>query len=152
MNSGAMRGFIAQRPLERRVSRLPTKTGRNEDMNMAKTMIDKMVDRFLSWPLPENFEPDCGIKFTPFHPNGNTRYEPSGTNLLSAMQARAMIVHMLPGTLLEWAAATEEEGEAYMHGYYDGEAAAKTANDRVEGRDAALSRRVPSHDGLAGKT
>ena len=27
-----------------------------------------------------------------------------------------------------------------------------TANDRVEGRDAALSRRVPSHDGLAGKT
>ena len=95
---------------------------------MAKTMIDKMVDRFLSWPLPENFEPDCGIKFTPFHPNGNTRYEPSGTNLLSAMQARAMIVHMLPGTLLEWAAATEEEGEAYMHGYYDGEAAAKTAN------------------------
>jgi hypothetical protein len=26
------------------------------------------------------------------------------------------------------------------------------SNDRVEGRDAALSRRVPSHDGLAGKT
>jgi Zn-finger nucleic acid-binding protein len=25
-----------------------------------------------------------------------------------------------------------------------------TANDRVEGRDAALSRRVPSHDGLCG--
>ena len=24
------------------------------------------------------------------------------------------------------------------------------SNDRVEGRDAALSRRVPSHDGLAG--
>ena len=26
----------------------------------------------------------------------------------------------------------------------------KTPNDRVEGRDAALSRRVPSHDGLGG--
>jgi len=26
----------------------------------------------------------------------------------------------------------------------------KTPNDRVEGRDAASSRRVPSHDGLAG--
>ena len=26
----------------------------------------------------------------------------------------------------------------------------KTANDRVEGRDAASSRRVPSHDGLCG--
>lgn len=25
-----------------------------------------------------------------------------------------------------------------------------TPNDRVEGRDAALSRRVPSHDGLCG--
>ena len=110
---------------------------------MAKTMIDKMVDRFLSWPLPENFEPDCGIKFTPFHPNGNTRYEPCGTNLLSAMQARAMIVHMLPGTLLEWAAATEEEGEAYMHGYYDGEAAAKTANAQVTGASPALMAKRP---------
>ena len=28
--------------------------------------------------------------------------------------------------------------------------AEKTPNDRVEGRDAALSRRVPSHDGLCG--
>lgn len=28
--------------------------------------------------------------------------------------------------------------------------AAAVPNDRVEGRDAALSRRVPSHDGLAG--
>lgn len=26
----------------------------------------------------------------------------------------------------------------------------KPYNDRVEGRDAALSRRVPSHDGLCG--
>lgn len=26
----------------------------------------------------------------------------------------------------------------------------ETANDRVEGRDAAPSRRVPSHDGLCG--
>ena len=31
------------------------------------------------------------------------------------------------------------------------ELALKTPNDRVEGRDAALSRRVPSHDGLEGK-
>ena len=27
----------------------------------------------------------------------------------------------------------------------------ETPNDRVEGRDAASSRRVPSHDGLEGK-
>ena len=35
----------------------------------------------------------------------------------------------------------------FMDRYID---EALTANDRVEGRDAALSRRVPSHDGLAG--
>jgi hypothetical protein len=32
----------------------------------------------------------------------------------------------------------------------DAEIKAETPNDRVEGRDAALSRRVPSHDGLEG--
>ena len=32
-----------------------------------------------------------------------------------------------------------------------GRTATEGHNDRVEGRDAALSRRVPSHDGLCGK-
>jgi len=64
-------------------------------MNMAKTMIGKMVDRFLGWKLPQDFGPDCGISFTPFHPNGTTRYEPIGTNLLTADQARQMFEHAL---------------------------------------------------------
>lgn len=102
---------------------------------MAKTMIDKMADRFLSWPLPKGFAPDCGISFIE---NRSPHCWPVGTNLLTADQAREMIVHMLPGALLEWAAATEEEGEAYMHGYYDGEAAAKTANVKSAPESGAL--------------
>lgn len=46
----------------------------------------------------------------------------------------------------------EGEFEKYMREclaeWFDG--AKVTPNDRVEGRDAALSRRVPSHDGLEG--
>ena len=56
---------------------------------------DEMVSRFLCWPLPKDFGPDGGISFTPFHPNGTTRFEPRGTNLLNYPQARAMLEHVL---------------------------------------------------------
>ena len=56
---------------------------------------DKMVSRFLMWRLPDDFMPDCGIHFEVFHPNGKTRFEPVGTNLLTAEQARAMLEHVL---------------------------------------------------------
>jgi hypothetical protein len=61
--------------------------------------IDRMVDRFLGWKLPEAFHPDAGITFSPAHPYagdalGNSRW-PIGTNLLTAEQAREMIVHLL---------------------------------------------------------
>ena len=93
---------------------------------MAKTMIDKMVDRFLGWKLPQDFGPDCGISFTPFHPNGTTRFEPVGTNLFTADQARSMVKHMMADALPADtdAYATEEEGDAYTHGYFDGNDAA----------------------------
>lgn len=99
---------------------------------MAKTVIDQMVERFLGWKLPKNFCPDAGISFKPTKPYegdefGNSWW-PIGTNLLTADQAREMIAHMLAGVVPPEVAATEEEGDAYMHGYYDGEAAAKTAN------------------------
>ena len=61
---------------------------------MKEFNIDEMVDNFLSWKLPEDFAPDCGITFTPInHPN----MWPVGTNLLTAAQARAMIEHMIAG-------------------------------------------------------
>jgi hypothetical protein len=64
---------------------------------MNKTKIDKMVNRFLGWKLPDDFAPDCGISFAKFHPNGTTRFAPVGTNLLTADQARMMFEHVLAG-------------------------------------------------------
>jgi len=64
---------------------------------MAKTMVDKMVDRFLGWKLPKDFGPDAGISFNPTKPYegdelGNSWW-PVGTNLLTADQARQMFEH-----------------------------------------------------------
>lgn len=66
----------------------------------AQAKVKHMVDRFLAWKLPENFNPDAGISFKPefneqtAHP---TRHQPTGTNLFDARQAEAMIRHMLDG-------------------------------------------------------
>ncbi len=87
---------------------------------MAKTMIDKMVDRFLGWRLPEDFGPDSYVTFDREKAKQNPNFWPIGTNLLTADQAREMIQHMLSGVVPREVAATEGEGEAYMHGYYDG--------------------------------
>lgn len=59
---------------------------------------DEMVNRFLSWALPKDFGPDCGISFDgrkadQWNPNG--KGWPIGTNLLTAVQARAMLEHVL---------------------------------------------------------
>ena len=63
--------------------------------------IKHMRDRFLGWKLPDNFNPDGGVKFDAYgaqklNPN-NAKYEPSGTNLLDAQQAEQMIRYMLDG-------------------------------------------------------
>ena len=68
---------------------------------LTDAQIKHMVDRFLSWKLPEHFNPDCGINFEAdaaikLHPR-NRKYEPVGTNLFSATQADAMVRHMLEG-------------------------------------------------------
>jgi hypothetical protein len=60
--------------------------------------IKQMVDRFLSWKLPDDFAPDGGIAFEPIGNKGTPheyRNEPVGTNLLTATQAEAMVRHML---------------------------------------------------------
>ena len=61
---------------------------------------DDMIGRFLGWKLPADFSPDCGISFKREsdydHPEfGRAKYEPTGTNLLHAGQARAMLEHIL---------------------------------------------------------
>jgi len=69
-----------------------------------KGLIKHMVERFLAWKLPENFNPDGGISFTPVvnahRPEWTYKNEPSGTNLLDYTQAEQMVRHMLEGASL----------------------------------------------------
>ena len=58
------------------------------------------VDRFLGWKLPKDFAPDCGISFKPDFNEGTPwpmKHEPTGTSLLTAIQAEAMLEHILGG-------------------------------------------------------
>ena len=57
--------------------------------------IKYMVQRFLGWKLPTDFNPDNGISFerTVPHP----ACPPVGTNLFSADQADAMVRYMVEG-------------------------------------------------------
>lgn len=61
--------------------------------------LDQMVNRFLSWRLPDPWCPDGGIHFdadgAKKFDRRNMRYEPTGTNLFDATQARKMILHLL---------------------------------------------------------
>jgi hypothetical protein len=62
--------------------------------------INQMVQRFLSWKLPASFNPDNGIIFDPIINLGTehqTRREPVGTNLFTAVEAEAMVRHMVAG-------------------------------------------------------
>lgn len=72
---------------------------------MTDDQIKHMVERFLTWKLPEDFNPDAGISFEPeFNKEWNARHgrppqrhEPVGTNLFDYAQAEAMIRHMVEG-------------------------------------------------------
>ena len=72
---------------------------------MTDEQIKHMVNRFLGWRLPENFQPDAGISFKPdYNVEYNAaqglppaRHEPSGTNLFDATQAEAMVRYMIEG-------------------------------------------------------
>ena len=67
---------------------------------MTEAQIKHMVNRFLGWKLPGNFSPDAGISFKATfneHTGHPMRHEPSGTNLLDATQAEAMVRYMIEG-------------------------------------------------------
>lgn len=58
--------------------------------------VKAMVDRFLSWRLPDTFNPDCHIRFDKSpDARGNPITWPVGTNLFCADEAKAMVEHML---------------------------------------------------------
>ena len=64
---------------------------------VALSVTDDMVSRFLSWPLPRDFYPDCGISFDGRRDDewNKNKTWPIGTNLLTAIQARQMLEHVL---------------------------------------------------------
>lgn len=67
---------------------------------MTDEQIKHMVNRFLNWKLPDNFNPDGGISFEPIASQGTLHSyirNPVGTNLLDATQAEAMVRHMVEG-------------------------------------------------------
>lgn len=67
---------------------------------MTEEQIKHMVNRFLGWKLPENFNPDAGISFKKTfneHTAHPMKHEPSGTNLFDGEQADAMVRYMIDG-------------------------------------------------------
>jgi hypothetical protein len=89
---------------------------------LTEVQLKHMVDRFLSWKLPANFNPDGGISFEPIagkdgpHP---FHREPQGTNLLDATQAAAMVRHMLEGLPVA-EKAPRADGKEYPQYAYTG--------------------------------
>lgn len=70
-------------------------TARKQENDMQVT--DDMVTRFLGWPLPKSFAPDCGISFDGRKDDqwNKNKTWPVGTNLLTAIETRAMLEHVL---------------------------------------------------------
>lgn len=63
-----------------------------------------MAQRLMSWRLPADFTPDCGISFKREsdydHPEyGRTTYFPTGTNLFTHEQAVSMLLAILPADI-----------------------------------------------------
>lgn len=121
---------------------------------MTPHQIKHMVSRFLQWKLPESFNPDGGISFQRefnTHTAFPSKHEPVGTNLLDAMQAEAMVHHMLDGlppsdavTIVakvdaSEALATIQEANSYPFGAYGDVLAERT-------RQVMVKRWTPSHD------
>lgn len=63
------------------------------DLHQQPAVTDEMVSRFLSWKLPQDFSPDCYTSFD--REAAGAGSWPTGTNLLNAIQARAMLEHIL---------------------------------------------------------
>jgi len=71
-----------------------------KEVPVTEEQIKHMVNRFLGWKLPEGFNPDGGISFSPIGNAGTAyeyRHQPVGTNLLDYMQAEQMVRYLVAG-------------------------------------------------------
>jgi hypothetical protein len=64
---------------------------------MREDEMKHMAERFLSWKLPANFNPDGGISAKRPNYGPNVAWEPTGTNLFDFSQAMQMVRHMVEG-------------------------------------------------------
>ena len=62
---------------------------------MKTKVTDEMVSRFLGWKVPQHFYPDCYVSFD--REKASQGSWPTGTNLLTAEQARKMLEHVVDG-------------------------------------------------------
>jgi hypothetical protein len=84
-------------------------------------LMERLVNAFLCWRLPDDFAPDAGISFNPGPTQHMPHCWPVGTNLLTAAQAKAMFQQLF-ASLPDSNYSTEEEGDAYAYGWFDGNA------------------------------
>jgi hypothetical protein len=122
----------------------------------AQTSIDEMVDRFLSWRLPNRFSPDNYISFDReraerMRDDTNGLSWPMGTNLLTADEAKQMLKHVIGPTLssalkqkFEQPAQTGEEtnAEGYPGIVHDFE----TVREALVSLVAVARRYLPDYD------
>jgi hypothetical protein len=73
-------------------------------------MVKRAVDRFLAWPLPKTFEPDCGVSFDR-GPGGPLSW-PLGTNLFTANEARAMFEYCVGSEIEQQAREIADEAQS----------------------------------------
>lgn len=64
---------------------------------LREAAVKHMAERFLAWKLPDNFNPDGGVIFDRGERQAGTAWWPTGTNLLTYTQAKAMVEHMMEG-------------------------------------------------------
>jgi hypothetical protein len=100
--------------------------------------MDEMVNRFLCWKLPEDFYPDAGVTFNPTELQKiGTHPWPTGTNLLHAVQARAMLEYVLQGQPVETMADMKAKAQEYdgllAEGYVSAPTPLLDKNDQTEG-------------------
>lgn len=85
-------GWIAQE-IRALKSTLPAENGRC----LTEEQIKHLVDRFLQWRLPKDFNPDAGISYKRPNYAAEVDATPSGTNLFDAAQATDMVRFMVEG-------------------------------------------------------
>ena len=74
-------------------------------------LVNEMVNRFLGWKLPSDFSPDGGISF-------DKNYNPTGTNLLNATQAKAMFEYVIGQFIATIQPLAQIDHDADMDRYY----------------------------------